>query len=132
MLNEMSKTPTQSGKSRPTGNLDEITYKDRSEFLRGFATIIRKNNCGNPDEKTMFTVIGKYFGFEEKFCEKTAEHLLVNKYISEHPAVFSTKPVAEFFINDVIKIMSHTNSMTKLAKEWLRETAEVNRVDFII
>ena len=42
--------------------LKEIAYKDRSEFLRGFAAIIRKNNCGNPDEKIMFLIIGKYFG----------------------------------------------------------------------
>ena len=35
MLNEM--------KSRPAGNIKEIAYKDRSEFLRGFSVIIRKN-----------------------------------------------------------------------------------------
>ena len=132
MLNEMSKTPTQSGKSRPTGNLDEITYKDRSEFLRGFSVIIRKNNCNNIDEKTMFSIIGKYFGFEKVFCEKAIEQLLVNKYISEHPAVFSTKPVAEFFISDVNKIMLHTNSLTEASKEWLKKTAELNKVDFNI
>lgn len=110
--------------------LKEITYKDRSEFLRGFATIIRKNNCNNVDEKTMFSVIGNYFGFEKEFCEKAAEHLLINKYILEHPAVFSNKPVAEFFITDVSKIMSHANSLSDDAKEWLRKTIEVNKIDF--
>lgn len=110
--------------------LKEINYKDRSEFLRGFATIIRKNNCGNADEKTMFSVVGKYFGFEKEFCEEAVEQLLVNKYISEHPAVFSNKPVAEFFVSDVAKIMLHTNSMSEASKEWLRKTAEANKVDF--
>jgi len=36
MLNEM--------KSRPAGNLDEITYKDLGEFLWGFSVIIWENN----------------------------------------------------------------------------------------
>src|SRR5690606_3658863 len=94
-------------------DLNEINYKDRSEFLRGFATIIRKNSCGNLDEKNMFLIIGKYFGFEKEFCEYAAEHLLANKYISEHPAIFSNKSLADFFIRDVSKIMLHTNSMTE-------------------
>ena len=62
--------------------IKEIAYKDRSEFLRGFAAIIRKNNCGNPDEKIMFLIIGKYFGFEEEFCKESFEYLMRNKYIS--------------------------------------------------
>lgn len=128
----MSKIPTQSGKSRPAGNLDEITYKDRSEFLRGFCVVIRKNNYGNLDEKTMFSIIGKYFGFEEEFCKKSLEHLMVNKYISEKPVVFSTKPIAEFFINDVAKIMSQTQSITEAAVEWLQLTANANEVDLVI
>lgn len=120
--------------------LKEITYKDRSEFLRGFATIIRKNNYRHPDEKTMFLTIGNYFGFEEEFCRESLEKLMVNKYISEHPAVFSNIAAAEFFINDVTKIMSQIYSKPKVdepsaqmsdaAKEWLRKTAEANKVNF--
>lgn len=112
--------------------LKEIDYKDRSEFLRGFAIVIRKNNCGNPDEKNMFLIIGKYFGFEKEFCENAAEYLLANKYISELPAVFSDKLVAEFFISDIIKILSQTNSMSEDSKEWLRKTAKANKVEFLI
>lgn len=113
-------------------NVKEIDYKDRSEFLRGFATIIRKNNCKHPDEKIMFLIIGKYFGFEKEFCEYSLEHLMINKYILEEPAVFFAKPVAEFFVNDVAKIMLHTNSMSDVAKEWLQKTAEANKVDFVL
>jgi hypothetical protein len=117
---------------------EEITYKDRSEFLRGYATVIRKNNCGhkdlsvkNADEKTMFLIIGKHFGFEKEFCENSIEHLLINKYISDNPAVFSTKSAAEFFITDVAKIMLHTNSITEASKDWLQKTAEANKIDFV-
>ncbi|HOJ07249.1 MAG: hypothetical protein HND40_06665 [Ignavibacteriota bacterium] len=113
-------------------NIDKIAYKDRSEFLRGFAAIIRKNNCGNEDEQTMFLTIGKYFGFEMEFLEYSLGHLMVNKYILEEPAIFSTKPIAEFFINDVAKILSHTNSMTDASKDWLMKTAEGNKVDFVL
>lgn len=65
--------------------LDEIDYKDRSEFLSGFSIIIQKNNCGKLDKKTMFLTIGKYFGLEEEFCKKFLEHLMVNNYISKKP-----------------------------------------------
>lgn len=113
-------------------NVKEIAYRDRSEFLRGFAIIIRKNNCVNTDEKTMFSIIGKYFGFEEEFCKESFEHITTNKYISEEPAVFSTLSAAEFFINDVAKIMQHTNLITDAAKEWMRKTAEANQVHIVI
>jgi hypothetical protein len=113
-------------------NIDEITYKDRSEFLRGFATIIRKNNCGHTDEKIMFLFIGKSFGFEKNFCEKSLEHLMVNKYIPEEPAIFSTKHIAEYFIKDVSTIMSQTQSISEAAVTWLQLTANANKVDFEI
>jgi len=113
-------------------NIAEINYKDRSEFLRGFATIIRKNNCGNLDEKSMFSIIGLCFGFEEEFCKKSLDHLMVNQYISEEPAAFTTKPIAEFFIKDVTKIMTQTRSLSNGAKEWIQQTAEANKVDFVI
>jgi hypothetical protein len=113
-------------------NIKEIDYKDRSEFLRGFATIIRKNNCNNIDGKSMFLFIGKSFGFEKEFCEKSLEHLMVNKYIPEEPAIFSTKPIAEFFIKDVNTIMSQTQSISEAAVTWLQLTANANKVDFEI
>ncbi|MBU2447063.1 MAG: hypothetical protein KJ666_16040 [Bacteroidetes bacterium] len=113
-------------------DIDEITYKDRGEFLRGFSVIIRKNRSGIMDEKTMFLIIGKYFGFGEEFCEKSLEHLMINKYISEKPAVFSNELVAEFFIKNVTKIMSQTQSMSNETIEWLHQTAKINNVDFVI
>ncbi|HAB54612.1 MAG: hypothetical protein A2315_07240 [Ignavibacteria bacterium RIFOXYB2_FULL_35_12] len=113
-------------------NIDDITYKDRSEFLRGFATIIRKNNCSNQDEKTMFSIIGKYFGFEEGFCQKSFEHLMENKYISEMPSVFSNELIAQFFIRDAMNIMAQTQSMSDTALKWLKQTVNANKIDFVV
>jgi hypothetical protein len=50
-------------------NIKKITYKDLGEFLWGFSVIIWENNYRNMNKKTMFLTIGKYFGFEEKFCK---------------------------------------------------------------
>ena len=113
-------------------NIKEIDYKDRSEFLRGLSVIIRKNNCENIDEKTMFLTIGKYFGFEKGFCEKSLQHLMVNKYISEKPPVFSTEFIAESIINEVTKIMSQTHPMSDTTVELLQLAANVNTVNFVI
>lgn len=113
-------------------DLNELTYKDRSEFLRGFSVIMRKNNCSNVDEMTMFSIIGKSLGFEKEFCDISLEHLGINKYISEKPAVFTDKQIAEFFINDITKLLFHSNSMSDAVVEWLRQTAKANEVDFII
>ncbi len=112
-------------------NITEITYKDRSEFLRGFAIIIRINNCGNLNEKTMFLTIGKNLGFEEVFCRESLETLMVNKYISEEPPVFSTEFIAKLFIKQVTILMLQAHSISDTTVEWLRLTANVNKVNFV-
>lgn len=113
-------------------NVKEIDYKDRSEFLRGLSVIIRKNNCRNIDGTTMFLTIGKYLGFEKGFCEKSLEHLMVNKYISEKPPVFSNEFIAESIIDEVTKIMSQTHPMSGTTVELLQLAANVNKVNFVI
>lgn len=112
-------------------NVNEIDYKDRSEFLRGLAVIIRKNNCRNTDEKIMYLMIGKYLGFEEGFCKKSLEHLMINKYISEQPPVFSNEFIAESIINEVTKIMSQTHPISGTTVELLQLAGNVNKVGFV-
>ena len=80
----------------------------------------------------MFSIIGKSLGFEKEFCDKSLENLGINKYISDSPAVFSNKLIAEFFLNDITKLMLHTNSLSETVAEWLKQTAGVNEVDIVL
>ncbi len=54
----------------------ELTYKDRSEFLRGFLILVKKDNNISEFERKMIMVVGKYFGFAEEFCEESINTLL--------------------------------------------------------
>lgn len=113
-------------------NINEIPYKDRSEFLRGFSVIMRKNNLNSDDEKIMFSVIGKFFDFNSDFCKESLENLMINKHLSDEPSVFSNEQIADFFIKDVTKMFSHTKAISNPAIEWLQATAKVNNVDFTV
>lgn len=107
-------------------DIKNLAYKDRSEYLRGFSVIMRKNKSNTNNERIMFSIIGNYFGFSGEFCKESLENLMRNKYLSEEPSLFSNTEVADFFIGDVIKIMDQTKSMSSEAIEWLQHTILVN------
>lgn len=113
-------------------DIKEIGFKDRSEFLRGFSVVMRKNNLNSNDEKIMFSIIGNFFGFNGDFCKESLENLMENKHISEEPSVFSNERLADFFIKDITKMFVHTNAISHSAIEWLQKTAKVNNVDFVL
>ena len=106
----------------------QFSYKDKGEFLRAFLIMIRKDKNINESEKQMTLVIGKYFGFEERFCKDAISQLLENEFLSEKPPVFSSKEIAHFFVKEVTRIMEQIKPMNDDEKEWLLEIAKVNNV----
>ncbi|GBD91029.1 hypothetical protein BMS3Abin04_01753 [bacterium BMS3Abin04] len=110
----------------------ELTYKDRSEFLRGFLVLVKKDNKVCEFEKNMAMVVGKYFGFAKEFCEESINALLENNFISEKPPIFSNKIVAEFFVKESYKILNQIHPLTHNKEQWLLKTAEANQVKHII
>ncbi|VAX16758.1 hypothetical protein MNBD_IGNAVI01-2664 [hydrothermal vent metagenome] len=110
----------------------ELTYKDCSEFLRGFLVLVKKDNNICEFEKNMSMVVGEYFGFAEEFCEESIGALLENNFISEEPPIFSSKIIAEFFIEESYKILSQIHPLAPNEEEWLLKTAEANKVNYAI
>lgn len=107
----------------------EIPYKDRSEFLRGFLILIRKDNLIDDIEKKMALIIGHNFGFEQKFCEDSVNSILDNPYVSEAPPVFSNKIIARHFISETFRILIQIHELQMNEINWLRQTAEVNELE---
>lgn len=106
----------------------EIPHKDRSEFLRGFLILIRKDEVICKYERNMAMIIGKYFGFEEKFCEEALDNLLENEYISDEPPVFSSPEIAEFFVKETFRIINQIHSLQQDEIHWLFKTMEINEI----
>lgn len=110
-------------------DLNHMSSKDRSEYLRGFCVLIRKNRRVNVCADVMFLVIGNFLGFEKEFCDHSLGRLLENQYISEKPAVFTSKSSAEFFLSDVQRLITLTVFDINLVDEWLQQTAKINNVE---
>lgn len=106
----------------------EIPYKDRSEFLRGFLILIRQDKLICKYERNMTMVIGRYFGFDEEFCEESLDYLLDNQFISDEPAVFSDPEVAEYFVKETTNILKQIHPLTDGELNWLQKTAKVNNL----
>lgn len=103
-----------------------LTFKDRSEFLRGFLVLIRKDKVVCPNERTMALIIGKHFGFAEDFCLEAVEHLVENEFLSEDPPVFSSSEIAEYFIKECYRIMEQIHYVNESELIWLAHVAKVN------
>lgn len=107
----------------------ELTYKDRGEFLRGFLILVKKDNKICESEKNMTKVVGKHFGFAEKFCEESINTLLENDFISEEPPIFSNKSIAEFFVKESYNIFSQIRNIETRERTWLIATANANKLN---
>jgi hypothetical protein len=110
----------------------QYTYKDKGEFLRAFLILIRKDKIINESEKQMTLVIGKYFGFEKRFCEDAISHLLENEFLSENPPKFSSQEIARFFIKESLHIMEQIKPLNEDEKDWLVEIAKSNNLNDMI
>ncbi|MAT59383.1 MAG: hypothetical protein CMF23_15530 [Ignavibacteriae bacterium] len=106
----------------------EIPYRDKSEFLRGFLLLIRQDKKISKYERNMTLVIGKYFGFDEEFCEESIDSILVNEYVSNDPPQFSSKSIAKYFVLESYNILKQIHLLTDTELEWLRKTAEANHL----
>ncbi|MCB0746575.1 MAG: hypothetical protein KDC90_03850 [Ignavibacteriae bacterium] len=104
----------------------ELTYKDKGEFLRGFLILAKKDNDISVHERSMAMVVGKYFGFDDKFCEESIDNILENEYISGAPPIFSNSKIAQFFVDECTDIINQIDVVKENQRSWLQETLEKN------
>ncbi len=106
----------------------KMTIEDKSNFLRGFLILIRKDNILEDEEKKMAMIIGKHFGFSESFCETAINELLENEFISEKPPVFSNQLIARFFLDESKNILMQIHGINIDEKIWLKQIAKANNI----
>ncbi|HOU57215.1 MAG TPA: hypothetical protein PLX58_10315, partial [Smithellaceae bacterium] len=84
----------------------KISLLDRSLYYKGLMILIRQDREIHEKEKKLMMSIGKMLGFDRKFCAKTMEDILVNRYITDAPPRFSKAGVARSFLLDGLRLSS--------------------------
>ena len=107
----------------------DITYIDKSSYLRGLLVLARKDNHISEIQKTIILKAGKRLGFSSNFCEENLNTLLYNECLCEEPIKFNSYAVSKSFIADGLKLTCSGKLITDAELKWLRQAAEINSVD---
>ncbi len=107
----------------------KIKVLDGSNYFRGLLLLIRKDHMTAEPEIELMSRIGKALGFETEFCNNAINEILHNEYIVDSPPEFSTMELAEKFIKDGLTLAFSDGEIDPLEEEWLKATAEKNRLD---
>lgn len=105
-----------------------FTVQDKSLYLRGLLVVARQDNKLHIREKEYIKKIANELGFSKDFYEETLRDLLLNKYISLEPIKFSSRQVAEKFLEDGFKLANSDQELHTDEIRWLSKVAEVNGI----
>lgn len=109
---------------------DEMfTVPDKSNYLKGLLILARKDDQLVDDERNIIRTVAQKFGFSKDFYEDTLKSLMTNKYITEEPILFSSKQVAELFLNDGFRLAFSDDVMHSKELEWLKIIAKANGIE---
>jgi len=106
-----------------------IPIIDRSNYLKGLFITAKLDKELTDKEKDILKKISDKLGFASDFFQETIRSLLSNKYIIEEPIIFSNQEIAHSFIKDAVKLASVNNMVTDAEIEWLKRTADINKID---
>jgi hypothetical protein len=106
-----------------------IPIIDRSNYLKGLFITAKIDKELTDKEKDILKKISDKLGFAADFFHETIRSLLTNKYIIEEPIVFSNQEIAQSFIKDAVKLASVNGLVTDAEINWLKKTADVNKIN---
>jgi len=106
----------------------EIPQLDRSNYLKGLLITARKDKQLSEPEKLVIKKLSDKLGFSPDFYDEIINNLLHNKYITEDPIKFSTRQIAESFVEDGLKLALSDSVITDSEMLWLNEVAEINEI----
>ena len=107
----------------------KIPVPDSSNYFKGLLILIRKDNKITESEHVLMIRIGKALGFEETFIEDSIQEILLNKFISETPPVFSSRELAEKFLKDGLVLAASDNEIHPDEEAWLLSVAGINKIE---
>jgi len=105
-----------------------ITILDKSLYLKGLLLLISKDKIITESEKKYVMEAGRSLGFEDRFCENAISEILENDYIDQTPPKFSSREIAEYFINDGFTIALSDYDLHAEELKWLHITANENLI----
>lgn len=105
-----------------------IPIIDRSNYLKGLFITAKLDKELTEKEKDILKKISDRLGFASDFYHETVRNLLTNKYIIEEPIVFSDQEIARSFIKDAVKLASVNGLVTEAEIDWLKKTADINKI----
>lgn len=106
-----------------------FSAQDKSNYLKGLLVIAKKDKELTEQEIEIIKETARKLGFAQDFYEGALKSLLVNKYISEEPIIFSDKKIAESFVTDGLKLAYCDHTMANSEKEYLESVASENNLD---
>jgi hypothetical protein len=105
-----------------------IPIIDRSNYLKGLFITAKLDKELTDKEKDILKKISDRLGFASDFFHETVRSLLTNKYIIEEPIIFSHQEIARSFIKDAVKLASVNGLVTEAEIDWLKKTADINKI----
>ena len=106
-----------------------IPIIDRSKYLKGLFITAKLDKELTDKEIDILKKISDKLGFASDFFQETIRGLLSNKYIIEEPIIFSDLNIARSFIKDAVKLASVNDLITDAEIDWLKRTADVNKIN---
>jgi len=107
----------------------KITLLDRSLYLKGLMLLIRKDKEVHDEEKGLMMHIGRSLGFDEDFCEKSIEEILISRHVVDEPPRFSNPDIARCFIRDGLKVSLIDREAHDHEIAWLKSVSRLNDIE---
>lgn len=109
--------------------ISELTQLDKSNYLKGLLVLAKKDRRLLEPEKNIIRKVARDLGFASDFYEYTLKNLLINKYIFDEPVKFSERKIAEYFIEDAIKLAVADHILSNAEIECLKNIALENNIE---
>lgn len=106
-----------------------INEIDKGRYLRGLLILSKKDRQLSQEEKDIVKEVGSYLGYDSEFIQESIQNILRNKYVKDEPVIFSSKEVAEHFINDGLKLSFCDSESPVEELEYMTKVAELNKID---
>ncbi len=103
-----------------------ICQRDRSYYYRGLLVLIGKDRIIEPREREFMLQLGSLFDFDRRFCQAAIDDLLSNEYITDEPVTFSSREIAECFVEDAIRLAWADDEIHSKEMVWINAVAQAN------
>ena len=108
----------------------KVTVTDAGNYFRGLLVLVARDRRISSEEVDLMHHVGKSLGFEKRFYENAVNEILENTFIVTSPPVFSSKKLAQCFIQDGLKVAASDNNIDPFEEEFLRSSAELNGIEW--